>query len=227
MGETINYKEDYLGFLDGIRGLMAFWVFIVHLRIYCVGDVLPWLSGGATAVDVFMLLSGFLMAYHWKSRRSRFESFTVQTKDFYLRRLFRIVPLYYLLLTVAFLSNDYFSRIIHFINGHVTNSNLFSSMVDWANAKNMFMHYSFLFGLFPGYSDKSLLPDWSISLEMQFYLIFPLIILLARKFGVLLIAILAVVLSLITNNLFGLYHSYKMLGNFPQPSLVFLKLIFL
>lgn len=49
---------------------------------------------------------------------------------------------------------------------------------------NVLLHLSFLFGLHPEYSFSTFLPDWSLSLEMQFYAIFPLLFLAFRRIGI-------------------------------------------
>ena len=100
-----NYKEDYLGLLDGLRGFMAFWVFYGHVKMASIGKLPIW-GSASLAVDGFMLLSGFLMAYHWNIRQSKFDLLKNQMNDFYIRRFFRIAPLYYVLLTVAFVGQD-------------------------------------------------------------------------------------------------------------------------
>jgi peptidoglycan/LPS O-acetylase OafA/YrhL len=41
---------------------------------------------------------------------------------------------------------------------------------------NILTHITFLFGLFPQYASNDVLPDWSLSLEMQFYVAIPLIL---------------------------------------------------
>jgi len=92
-----NYKDDYVGFLDGLRGLLALWVLTYHLSMTVLAKPTPW-GNGAVAVDIFMLLSGFLMAYHWELRKDRFTSFFSQTIDFWIRRFFRITPVYWTLL---------------------------------------------------------------------------------------------------------------------------------
>ena len=99
--ENIN-KKNHIGFLDALRGFLAFWVFYGHLKMASIGREVLW-GSPALAVDGFMILSGFLMAYHWARREKKFPTFWAQTKDFYLRRFFRIAPLYYLLVTIEFL----------------------------------------------------------------------------------------------------------------------------
>jgi len=162
---SLNYKEDYLGFLDGLRGLLAFWVFFYHLQMACIGKSTPW-GSGATAVDIFMLLSGFLMAYHWYLRRERFLDFKNQTIDFYIRRFFRIAPLYYILLTAAFLGQNYLFEMRDYIKTIVPPPLVVDTKEgirvfhESVNVPNVIAHYSFLFGFIPKYSDSNMLPDW-------------------------------------------------------------------
>lgn len=229
MTHTDIYKENYLGFLDGIRGFLAFWVFFYHLSMACIAKSAPW-GGGAIAVDIFMLLSGFLMAYHWNIRKNRFNSFKHQLLDFYIRRFFRIAPLYYVLLTLAFLGNKYFFEMGKLITQVVpppwldaaTQESIATS--HGLDIFNILAHYTFLFGFIPDYVSASILPDWSIGLEMQFYLVFPFVILLISRFGAFPVILSLSVASYITNKLLGLYLSPGILGNFPQPSLILFKI---
>jgi len=66
--------KNHITCLDGIRGLLAMWVFWGHICIF-VGLKMPILGTPALAVDLFMLLSGFLMAYQLRS--SGFVAFFV------------------------------------------------------------------------------------------------------------------------------------------------------
>jgi peptidoglycan/LPS O-acetylase OafA/YrhL len=58
-------NEDHLPWLDGLRGLAALWVLISHVQILSGMKYVPVLSWGGLAVDLFMILSGFLMAHHY------------------------------------------------------------------------------------------------------------------------------------------------------------------
>ncbi|MFA5984937.1 MAG: acyltransferase [Methylococcaceae bacterium] len=226
---SANYKEDYLGILDGIRGLMAFWVFFYHLQMACIGKSTPW-GGGAIAVDIFMLLSGFLMAYHWHIRKDRFNKFKYQAVDFYIRRFFRIAPLYYILLTVAFIGQERLFEMSDFITNMVPppwatkTQEVVIITHERVSAVNVLTHYLFLFGFIPKYANSNILPDWSIGLEMQFYLIFPFLILSISRLGAFSVILILVIVSFITNKLFGLYLSTGIFGNFPQPAFILFKI---
>lgn len=203
--------DSHLGVLDGLRGAMAFWVFYGHLQIDCIGTPPRW-GHPANAVDVFMVLSGFLMAYHWVGRQSRFPSYTQQTIDFYIRRFFRIAPLYYLLYTIAFVGHHWF------LDGT-------AAAVRPRTLVDALMHYSFAFGAFPPFVSNNILPDWSIGLEMQFYAIFPLLLAAIARLGPLTMAFLAVLGAYATNKAIGLYDNPAgPLGHFAQPGLILFKI---
>jgi len=213
-----TFRDDHIGILDGLRGAMAFWVFYGHLQIACLGTV-PRFGHPANAVDVFMFLSGFLMTYHWLARERKFQSGVRQSVDFYTRRFFRIAPLYYLVFTVAFLGRNYFFQVTH------PGATAADVAGQGRHAVDALAHYSFLFGAFPKYVSNNILPDWSIGLEMQFYLFFPLLLLAALRLGSLTTIGLTVVVTYVTNHLFSLYDNpARVLGNFPQPGLLFFKL---
>jgi len=228
--EIIN-RENHIGFLDALRGFLAFWVYYGHLKMASIGREVFW-GSPALAVDGFMILSGFLMAYHWARREKKFSTFWAQTKDFYLRRFFRIAPLYYLLVSIEFLWQEELFSIKSAVNkiispawaGIVLNfDNPVARDIDFVN---IFSHYSFVFGLIPKYANSNLIPDWSISLEMQFYLIFPFIVLLITRMGSFSVTFLSLLAAITTNKFFGLYLDKGILWNFPQPSFLLFKINF-
>ena len=98
----IPLKEDYLPFLDGLRGLAALWVIASH-SLYLGSADFKYFNRGDIAVDLFMIMSGFLMAYHYYAREDKEPWGEPKTWfKFYVRRFFRIAPLYYVLLFVFF-----------------------------------------------------------------------------------------------------------------------------
>ena len=174
-------------FINLFRAAAAFWVVTAHCMIWGGWHGLP-LPSPKIAVDLFMMISGYLMAAN-ASARSHFEPLTSPRNwlRFWLRRFFRLAPAYYLSLALAILSSQ------HFLSGYQELQNLNPSQ--WSpggvydpslvryTLNNIFLHLSFLFGLHPTYSCSTFLPDWSLSLEMQFYFAFPLIFIVMQKFG--------------------------------------------
>jgi len=96
----------------------------------------------------------------------------------------------------------------------------FDPQTDWAfnSFRWFYLHISFLFGLVAGMENSSPLPDWSLSLEMQFYFVFPLLLILIRKIPILLIAVVVAVLAFYAPKLWGNYLEPGILSHFGQPS---------
>jgi peptidoglycan/LPS O-acetylase OafA/YrhL len=176
-------------FLDGIRGYAALWVMLGHFSTR-TGLRVPILQDPGIAVDLFMVVSGFLMTQHhflrqasepWESPRSWLI--------FYARRFFRIAPLYYALLIPSFLA---FASLREAQTGPLkTLLNIEYHPSLTLDAGNILTHVSFLFGLFPQYYAALTMPDWSVGLEMQFYAVFPFLMLLASRWNMFRFCLLA------------------------------------
>src|SRR5580765_709242 len=214
-------KSKQLAFINVFRALAAFWVLTGHCQIWGGWKGIP-LPGPKFAVDLFMMISGYLMAENAIRRE------TIEPLDrlsnwgcFWIRRFFRLAPTYYM---VFFVTTIFGSQLAAGIlelqalnpsqwqpGGKYDPSGL---QVD---SLNIFLHVTFLFGLLRKYSMSSLLPDWSLSLEMQFYFVFPLIFVLARKYGYL--QVLTVIAGAV------LIIGYQVAETpFPEPSFLPLKL---
>jgi peptidoglycan/LPS O-acetylase OafA/YrhL len=177
--------------LDLIRGAMALLVFLSHVSIATGSmNAFPLLFRfGGIAVEVFMFVSGFLMTWHYLDREHKEPWSAPSTwRQFYVRRFFRIAPLYYLLVTAAFALQTTLMP----MNEHLHDtfppawagvSTAHDPTIHDLTPLNLALHYSFLFGFVPAYASNTLLPDWSIGLEMQFYLAFPFLALLFRRAG--------------------------------------------
>ena len=84
---------------------------------------------------------------------------------------------------------------------------------------HVFSHITFLFGLSPELHRSTSLPDWSISLEMQFYALFPFLMLLGRRIGWLTLATIVAATCLASDLIFAAF-----LHQFTQPSILVLKI---
>jgi peptidoglycan/LPS O-acetylase OafA/YrhL len=168
--------------LDGLRGLAALWVFVGHSLNLTVAWI-PIVGRPLLAVDLFMLLSGALMAYQAEVREAREPMAAPSTwLRFWTRRFFRIAPVFYLAFVVAMLAGPWIGEmrgVLAAAGGGAVDTVRYNDH----GPGNILLHLTFLFGLIPEYANRSPLPDWSISLEMQFYLAFPFIFLLLRKIG--------------------------------------------
>jgi peptidoglycan/LPS O-acetylase OafA/YrhL len=218
------------GYLNGLRALAAFSVLTAHCMIWSgwPGFGLPHVpesgagepgAAAKMAVDLFMILSGFLMVLNVHQRSatepmSKLNSWFI----FYIRRFFRIAPTYYVSIIVAVLlagpiieGLDTLSHRIPWMDKINYNANGIKYTIE-----NILLHVTFVFGLFPVWVDAVTLPDWSLSLEMQFYLVFPALMLLSNRFGMLKVCALLVPICMFATAMWRL--------NFPEPSLLLFKL---
>lgn len=160
-------RRGYQPEIDGLRAIAVICVLLFHLEV-------PGFSGGFIGVDIFFVISGYLITR--LIRDEWLETGAFSFGDFYVRRARRLFPALFATIALTsiasyfILSPDHFER----FGG--------SSMHAVANVSNFF------FWLESGYFDadarvKPLLHTWSLSVEEQFYLLWPalLVFLLNRK----------------------------------------------
>lgn len=209
-------------FINFFRAIAALWVLLKHCMIWGGWQEIP-LPGAKLAVDLFMIISGFLMAANAYSR-NQYEPLTNSRNyfRFLLRRFFRLAPAYYVSLALAALASTYYLAGFQALQALNPEKWISGGVYDPARTvysfKNILLHISFLFGLHPTYSFSSFLPDWSLSLEMQFYVVFPLLIYQMNKYGYIKYAICVGVPVFVLGQAIGRYFNYY------EPSLLFIKL---
>jgi peptidoglycan/LPS O-acetylase OafA/YrhL len=206
----------WLGEVEGLRGVAALWVFALHVGILC-GTRLPLISSGAYGVDLFILISGFIMVHQFLQRETA-EPWTDSTTiyRFWTRRFFRIAPLYYPLLLLAFGLSGVCGAARTAIGSKFPHTLTDMTRYSDRSVANLLSHLSFTFGALPHYAFRTVLPDWSIGLEMQFYAVFPLLMILVVKFGYRVTVCLIAVLSMMGALIFPLYyHSFEMPSFLP------------
>ncbi|WP_306512330.1 acyltransferase family protein [Janibacter hoylei] len=172
--------------LDALRGLAALAVFVCHLGAYWGLTGLPskvpqLLDVGAHGVDVFIVLSGFvlgLVAFR--------AGDSLRMDNFLIRRAVRLSPPYFTALAIATV---------------LAMSPLYSWFVaERATWTDLTWHIFFAQTWNParlGTINGSL---WSVALEAQLYLTFPLIVLIARRWGMLPIVVGAVAMSVLMSS---------------------------
>jgi len=205
--------------LEGLRGIASLWVLVGHISLL-VHCHITLISSPGIGVDLFILLSGYLMAKNYVERQQKEPWQSAETiKKFWIRRFFRIAPLYYLLLIIALIYGPWFGEmrdtIAHFYSGTATESSRYNDQ----SLANILTHFSFLFGMLPEYGFNTVLPDWSIGLEMQFYLLFPFIMLVTLRFGY--AASLIGIMALCCAGRYVLADYYEA---FEMPSMILIKL---
>ena len=167
---------------DDIQGLRAVAVLLVVLGHAGV----PWLGGGYIGVDVFFVLSGFLITgillAEFAKRRS------ISLPGFYLRRARRILPAAVLTLVVTDIAAHHllnFVRAREAVNDSIWSA-LFAANVHFARQGSDYFAQ--------GQPPSPFLHFWSLAVEEQFYLVWPalLALLLAVRFRRLLLVLVAV-----------------------------------
>jgi peptidoglycan/LPS O-acetylase OafA/YrhL len=141
---------------------------------------------------------------------------------FWTRRFFRIAPAYYLSLLTAVCLGEYFLggyEALQELNPErwVAGGVYDPGRIDYS-LRNMIYHVTFAFGLHPTYSFSTFLPDWSLSLEMQFYFAFPALWLILRRVGSPYAALVVGIAAFIV----GVEVSQRV--HFYEPSLLLFKL---
>lgn len=108
IGDDLAHPSRWPAF-EGLRGVASVAVVAYHLlRVLAPerewSEALPaalwWTAGGRLGVDVFFVLSGFLVVQSWESTRSRARSLGHAVRDFASRRIGRVFPAYWLSLLV-------------------------------------------------------------------------------------------------------------------------------
>lgn len=154
--EDISTSRIKINYLDGLRGIAVLFVFLSHAsnRGQFISPYFNFGGLGLIGVYLFFVLSGFLLTLSILSKKY------FDFKNFYLRRLLRICPLYYSLII-----------------------GLYISVLIWGHESVKFYPVSFSPGAFFQhlifYRGDSIM--WTIPIEMQFYLILPFIIVLIKR----------------------------------------------
>lgn len=147
---------------DGLRGFAISLVLIFH-------SFLPFTRGGFIGVDIFFVLSGFLITKLLLIEHQKKQ--TINFKNFYMRRLLRLAPALLSVVIFYYLYNQFF------MTGRLYENHVASCLGALFYIANLSHAYEwFIMGW--------LLPTWSLSIEEQFYFIWPPIFLfLINRFG--------------------------------------------
>jgi len=161
---ALFYRAD----IDGLRAIAVLLVLVYHLRVV-VGRF--FVSGGFVGVDVFFVISGFLIS---SVILAEISASTFSLYSFYERRIRRIFPaLIVMMFVTCFFAYTYLlpTELVDY------SKSLLASIFSFSNI--YFWHQS-------GYFDapaamKPLLHTWSLAVEEQFYIFFPLFLVAIRR----------------------------------------------
>ena len=152
--------------LDGLRAVACLMVFavhfsqITHLRgSYGPFDIARLLENGNSGVALFFALSGFLLSLpYWRAIEGKNP--LPSTPRFLLRRAARIAPAYFFCLTALIIANRLWE--------------------EDAWLPDALLHYAFAFNFFDATIFSINPPFWTVAVEVQFYLLLPLIFFVVR-----------------------------------------------
>lgn len=151
----------YYPYIDGLRALAVLAVLVYHLHG-------PWLPGGFAGVDVFFVISGFVVSA--SVARASHQGFGLFLGEFYARRIRRIVPALLVCLLVTALFSALFipSAWLSAANER-TGLYAFFGLSNWVLAEGGRDYFA------PVTEYNPFAHTWSLGVEEQFYLLFPLL----------------------------------------------------
>jgi peptidoglycan/LPS O-acetylase OafA/YrhL len=159
-------ETDFRYEINALRAFAVLAVLAYHFK-------LPGVSGGFAGVDVFFVISGYLISAQILDAQARGD---FSYKRFYVARLRRIFPALLVVGVVCLIWGWFFylARDYVRLNRHVVGALAFVSNLVFHGEKGYFD---------PVADTKALLHTWSLSVEAQFYLFLPLLLALAVRFG--------------------------------------------
>lgn len=181
-----------LAVINGLRGVAILAVIYHHVFSFKTGPgfgaidignitVLPFtlLANGWLGVNLFFILSGFVLFYPYALQKKQFDCLA-SVKKFYFRRAIRLLPLYYFSLVIC----------IVFIIKPFSSASIFEDVFYLLTVTFNFttdvsvMRYNWVL--------------WSLGIEIWFSIVFPLLVVCIKKYGVLRVLFASLIISLVT-----------------------------
>ena len=161
----MSKKTKYLPSIDSLRAIAVIAVIIYHIDA-------NYLPGGFLGVDLFFVLSGYLISSliikEYKSTG------TVNLYNFYVRRARRLLPAVYFMITVVLI-------IITLFNGVLLKKSYLDALFGYIYSSNWWYIFHKL-DYFDSFGSQSPFKHlWSLAIEEQFYMFFPLIFLIFNR----------------------------------------------
>ena len=165
MPKPVEGTSPYLPGLDGIRAIAVLAVLAYHLSF-------RWAPGGLLGVQVFFVLSGYLITDLLLAEYRRHQG--IRLKEFWLRRARRLLPALFVVLFVTVGWATLFDR----SQLAALRSDLPASIFYVSNWWYIFHHVSYFARFGPPSPPGHL---WSLSIEEPFYLVWPLLVLVGMR----------------------------------------------
>lgn len=147
--------------LDGLRTISIMIVFVSHAGYSSVP--------GGLGVSIFFVISGFLITTLLRIEADTYGH--VSLREFYIRRAFRILPIFYVVLCLGLLA--------------LAAGVLPGNSADAGPTSSQFLHYFNFYAI--THSGFDIVPGtgvyWSLAIEEHFYVVFPVLVVLLYRFG--------------------------------------------
>ena len=192
-------KKFYRPEIDGLRAIAVIGVILYHAELVYSGSQI--LSGGFLGVDIFFVISGYLITLIIYNEYKEEKYFSY--KKFYIRRIRRLVPALVAMICIStilayfvLLPNQYLTYLNSIVSSIFFTSNFFFHFEGQAYGQNIL-------------SANPLLHTWSLAIEEQFYLLYPIFfIFIIRYFrkNYKLIIVIGILSSIIIATKLGISH---------------------
>lgn len=210
----ITFRPD----IEALRGISVLLVILYHFKFQFFNYEI--VKGGFLGVDIFFVISGFIITKIIIDRK--IENFSLLS--FYSRRIKRIIPL----LAVVLISS---LAILPFIFDYFLINKNINSIIAATSASSNF--YFWITSTLYGFAEKNNIINlhfWSLSIEIQFYILFPILFILFKNNNKILILCILIFFIIsyifvykiyVIHNFFNFYNSLSRVFEFLFGSLIF------
>lgn len=200
----------YYAEIDGLRALSIILVIVFHIAPGTFG-------GGYIGVDIFFVISGFLITIVLLEDRE--ISISKKLLYFYKRRIKRILPPLVFMIFITLLAgyflltkNEFYSLAKHSLySGFFSNNILLANEIGYFDTEGIY---------------KPFLHLWSLSIEEQFYLLFPFIIILLTKYFYKSIALCTILFLWMASFIFSFSDAFSDNGKYYNTGIRSFELLF-
>ncbi len=158
-------KQSYITAIDGLRAFAVLAVLAYHFSF-------SWAGGGFLGVDVFFVISGYLITSQILSKQEKGQNFSL--REFWIKRARRLIPAAYAMIITVFIWASLFNReMITAMLGDGLSSIIYAS--NW-----WFIFHKLSY--FDSFGSPSPFKNlWSLAIEGQFYVVWPFLMIIGLK----------------------------------------------
>jgi peptidoglycan/LPS O-acetylase OafA/YrhL len=182
-------KKFFFNGLNELRAIAAFGVIYHHIELHNyfspINSHFVFLNYftynvGKNGVFLFFVLSGFLITYLLLQEKENYN--TVFLKKFFLRRIFRIWPLYYVIFALSVVVIPFLAFHFDIFKEDISTYNIIIDPHNYG-LKGIVFYLFFMpnIALYSGYFITGCTQAWSVGVEEQFYILWPFLILYFNK----------------------------------------------